>query len=104
MGDVSTVQGALSLKVNAERGRLSAKVRTAKGTFSLSAQEWAEPETEGTRRALLIARGGETWISPLKKVRCWAGSLEELWVRQNIVWWGHAYAWMTRVIRGHTMS
>jgi len=67
LGDVSTVQGALSLKVNAERGRLSAKVRTAKGTFSLSAQEWAEPETEGTRRALLIARGGETLDISIEK-------------------------------------
>ncbi|HRR32713.1 MAG TPA: lamin tail domain-containing protein [Kiritimatiellia bacterium] len=60
LGNAMTVQGLLSLKVATEGGRLSAKVRTVKGTLSLSAQKWAVPSAEGSKQALLVARGGET--------------------------------------------
>lgn len=69
LGHASTVQGVLSLKVYTKEGRLSAKVRTAKSTLLLRAQEWAVPGAEGSKQASLFARGGETLEISVEKGR-----------------------------------
>lgn len=67
----TAVQGTLALKLAHVDGKLTVKAALPSGTLSLRATAWSEHEADGTRRATLTARTGETL---------------DLFVRQNRIW------------------
>ncbi len=67
----TAVRGTLNVKVAKTEGALTAKAVLQKGSLSFSAKAWTGTEADGTRRATLPGKGGETL---------------ELYVRQDRVW------------------
>ncbi len=67
----TAVRGTLNVKVTGLSGTLTAKAVLQKGSLSFSAKAWTGTEAEGTLRATLTARGGETL---------------DLFVRHNRIW------------------
>ncbi len=69
--EATAVRGTLTLKVSSAAGKLSAKAALQGGNVSFSAKAWIEESADGTKRATLAARSGETL---------------DLFVRQNRIW------------------
>jgi len=66
-----TVRGTLKLTVSSLTGKLTAKAVMQKSSLSFRAAQWTATEADGTCRAMLTTRRGETL---------------DLYVRQNRIW------------------
>lgn len=68
---VSAVRGTVSLRVSGVKGLLSAKAVVQTGSLSFSAKTWLTAEGDGTLRATLVARSGETLDLSVRQQRMW---------------------------------
>jgi len=71
-GEAATaVRGTLNVKVTKTEGALTAKAVLQKGALSFSAKAWTATEADGTCRATLSGKGGETLDLRVRQNRIW---------------------------------
>ena len=73
-GSAASLRGTFSLTVGNVAGRLTAKAAMQKRVLTFRASAWAAEQPDGTRAAVLTARGGETLSLAVRQNRAW-GSL-----------------------------
>jgi len=70
-GTATAVRGTLNVKVTKTEGALTAKAVLQRGSLSFSAKAWTATEADGTLRATLPGKGGETLDLHVRQDRIW---------------------------------
>ena len=71
----TAVRGLLTVKISSLTGTLTAKAVLQTGSLSFSAKRWANVEPDGTCRAMMTVRTGETLELRVRQNRLWGALL-----------------------------